>query len=135
MGYQGYTAQPGWRGIIVFAATLMMLSGVMNVVYGIVALVNADWEGWSEEAEALLVDLTTWGWVHVVAGAALFLAGLGVLYGNRLARAVGVVVAAISALTNFFFIPAQPIWSLTIVVMDLVIIWALTAHGGEMRET
>ena len=62
------------------------------------------------------------------------LAGFGVLTGNVLARTVGVIVAAISIVANFFVIPIYPIWSLTIIVLAVLVIWALTAHGSEMRE-
>ena len=61
------------------------------------------------------------------------LAGFGVLSGNIVARTIGVIVAGISLIVNFFFIPVYPVWALTVMVIDLLVIWALTAHGGEVR--
>ena len=64
----------------------------------------------------------------------MLLSGIGVFSGNILARTVGVIVASLSLITNFFFIPAYPLWALTVITLDVLVIWALTAHGKEMRE-
>ncbi|MET1019216.1 MAG: hypothetical protein ABWX62_04455 [Microterricola sp.] len=74
------------------------------------------------------------GWIHLIIGAALVLSGIGVFSGNILARTVGVIAAAVSLIANFGFIPAYPIWSLVVITIDVLVIWALTAHGKEMRE-
>ena len=65
----------------------------------------------------------------------LLLAGIGVLTGNILVRAIGVIVAGLSMVANFFFIPVYPWWSITIIVIDVVVIWALIAHGRELKTT
>jgi hypothetical protein len=72
--------------------------------------------------------------VHFLVGIAVFLAGLGLLSGNVLARAVAVLLASISVIANFLFIPAYPVWALTIIAIDVFVIYALTAHGGELRR-
>jgi hypothetical protein len=127
--------QTGWTGWIVFAAVMMIIGGSLNVLYGIVALVNDTWVGWNTAtANAVVLDLTQWGWVHLILGACLLLAGFGVMSGNILARTIGVVVAGLSLIGNFFFIPVYPIWALTIIVLDVLVIWALTAHGREMKS-
>jgi hypothetical protein len=64
----------------------------------------------------------------------VLLAGFGVFTGNVLARTVGVVVAAVSKIANFLWLPVYPVWSLIIITIDVLVIWALMAHGGEMRE-
>ena len=64
----------------------------------------------------------------------VLLSGIGVFSGNVLARTVGVIAASVSLIANFFFIPAYPLWALTVITIDLLVIWALTAHGKEMRE-
>jgi hypothetical protein len=64
----------------------------------------------------------------------VLLSGIGVFSGNILARTVAVVLASISLIANFFFIPVYPLWALTVITIDALVIWALTAHGGEMRE-
>jgi hypothetical protein len=73
--------------------------------------------------------------VHIILGAVVLLSGIGLLSGNVLARSVAVVVAGLSLIANFFFIPAYPLWSLTVITIDVLVIWALTAHGHEMRTS
>ena len=64
----------------------------------------------------------------------MLLSGIGLFSGNFLARTVAVIVASVSLIANFFFIPAYPIWALIVVTIDVLVIWALTAHGREMRS-
>jgi hypothetical protein len=123
----------GWTGWITFAGVMMVIAGGLNLFYGIVAAVNDEWVVWTNRGSVLL-DVSEWGWVHIILGAIVLLAGIGVFSGNVLARAVGVIVAAVSLIVNFFFIPAYPLWALTVIVIDTLVIWALTAHGGEMRS-
>ncbi|MDD9372311.1 MAG: hypothetical protein PV358_19475 [Acidimicrobiales bacterium] len=123
----------GWVGWIMFASVLMILAGVMNGVQGLIAIVNDDWVVWGNRAD-LYIDLTAWGWVHLLLGIVLLLAGIGVLSGNILARAVAVVVAGLSIVANFLWLPAYPVWALTIIAVDVFVIYALTAHGGELRD-
>jgi hypothetical protein len=129
-----YADRTGWTGWIAFAGVMMVIAGSLQAIYGFIALVNDEWVVWGNRASVYL-DLTTWGWIHLVGGAIVALAGVGVFSGNVLARAVGVVVAVLSLVVNFLFIPAYPIWAITVVVVDLLVIWALTVHGGEMRRT
>jgi hypothetical protein len=132
---EGYDAVEGdrWTGWIVFAGIMMMIAGAFQAIYGLIAIVNDEWVVWGNRGAAYL-DLTQWGWIHLIWGVIVVLSGIGVLSGNVLARAVGVVVAAISAIVNFLFIPVYPLWSVTVVVLAIVVIWALIAHGGQMRR-
>ena len=123
----------GWTGWIGFAGVMMIIGGFLNAFYGLVAVVNDEWVVWTNRS-AMFLDITQWGWVHIILGLAIGLAGFGVFTGNVLARTLGVVVAAISLMTNFFFIPAYPIWAITVIVIDMLVIWALTVHGHEMRQ-
>jgi hypothetical protein len=132
-GPVGEPESTGWLGWTMFAAVMMMIGGILQGTYGFIALVNDEWVVWTNRAN-LYVDLTTWGWVHLILGIVLALSGLGVLSGNILARTVGVVLASLSLIANFLFIPAYPMWSITAVVINAAIIWALIAHGHELRE-
>jgi hypothetical protein len=131
---QGYDEPTGWTGWIVFAATMMIIAGSLNMLYGLIAVVNDTWVGWnSQTANAVVLDISQWGWVQLILGLVLLLSGIGVLSGNILARTVGVFVAGLNLIGNFMFIPVYPIWTLTVIVLDVLVIWALTAHGREMR--
>jgi hypothetical protein len=121
----------GWVGWIFFAAVMMIIAGALNAIHGLVAILNDEWVVWGNRAD-LYIDLTTWGWVHLVIGIAVLLAGFGLLSGNVVARAVAVLLASLSIVANFLFIPAYPVWALTVIAIDVFVIYALTAHGREL---
>lgn len=123
----------GWAGWIFFAGTMLVVAGVLNAIYGFVAVVNDDWVVWQNRS-AVLLDLSGWGWIHLALGAVLVLAGIGVFTGNIVARTIGVLAAAAVLIANFLWLPVYPFWSLTVMVIAALVIWALTAHGGELRQ-
>ena len=129
----GYDQPTGWTGWITFAAIMMIIGGSLNLLYGIIAAVNDDWVVFTNRGDVYL-DLTEWGWTHIIVGSIVLLSGIGLFSGNILARTVAVVAASVSLLVNFFFIPVYPLWALTVVTLDILVIWAVTAHGREMRE-
>jgi hypothetical protein len=112
---------------------MMILAGSLNLIYGIIAAVNDEWVVFTNRANVYL-DISEWGWVHIIVGAVVLISGLGLFSGNILARTIAVVVASISLVVNFFFIPVYPLWAITVIVIDLLVIWAVTAHGREMRD-
>ena len=128
-----YDEPTGWTGWISFAGVMLIIGGTFNLFYGIVAAVNDDWVVFTNRANVYL-DVSQWGWVHIILGTVVLLAGIGVFSGNVLARIIGVLVAGISMLVNFAFIPVYPVWALTVITIDILVIWALIAHGREMRE-
>jgi hypothetical protein len=129
----GYDQRTGWTGWISFAAIMLIIGGSLNLLYGVIAAVNDEWVVFTNRANVYL-DVSEWGWVHIVLGGIVLLSGIGLFSGNIIARAVAVIVASISLLVNFFFIPVYPLWALTVIVIDVLVIWAVTAHGREMRE-
>lgn len=131
---RGYREESsGWAGWIIFASVMMVLAGGLNAIHGLVAIFNDDWVVWGNRAN-LYLDLTTWGWLHLIVGIVVFLAGIGLLSGNVLARAIAVIVASVAIIANFLFIPAFPVWALTVITVNVFVIYALTAHGRELRR-
>jgi hypothetical protein len=120
----------GW---VWFAGVMMIVGGLLNAFYGLVAVLNSTWVGWTNTTH-VFATVATWGWTELIVGLVVALAGLGIFTGNRAARTVGVIVAAISLVANFMFIPLYPFWALTIMVVDALVIYALTAHGKEVRR-
>ncbi|HET9611698.1 MAG TPA: hypothetical protein VFP06_18945 [Acidimicrobiales bacterium] len=131
-GRATYETPTGWVGWIYFASVMMIIVGTLNAIHGLVAIVNDEWVVFGNRGD-LYLDLTTWGWVHLVVGIAVVLAGIGLLSGNVLARAVAVLLAAIAIIVNFLYIPAYPVWALVVIAINVFVIYALTAHGGELR--
>jgi hypothetical protein len=122
----------GWSGWIIFASVMLIIGGIVNAIYGMVAIVNDTWVVWNNQ-ETMLVDFTAWGWMMFILGTVAVLAGLGLLTGNLAARITAVVLASVSLIGNFLFLPAFPLWALSVMVLDALVIYAVTAHGREMK--
>lgn len=121
----------GWVGWVAFAGVLAIVLGAFQTIAGIVALFKN--EVYVVGPENLWVfDYTTWGWVHLLWGIFLLLTGGAILSGKKWGRVVGVVLASVSALVNFAFIPVYPLWSIVIIALCVFVIYALTVHGDEI---
>jgi len=118
-------------GFTVFAATMMVIGGVFQAMQGLIALFNDTFYVVGQEW-AFQFDITGWGWIHLIIGALVVVAGLFVFRGAVWARAVGIAVAAVSAVLNFMWLPHYPIWSLIIIALDVLVIWALSVHGRDI---
>ncbi|GGU20855.1 DUF7144 family membrane protein [Nocardioides albus] len=124
----------GWAtGFIVFAAVMMILSGGFQSFVGMAALFKNDIYV-ATPNYLLELDTTTWGWIHLLLGLLVLFAGFAVLYGKVWGRTIGVVLAVLSAIANFAFIPYYPFWSMLIIALDVFVIWALTAHGRDITR-
>ena len=127
--------QTGWAGWLVFASFMMFLVGSFQAIQGLVAIFDDGYYVVRESGLVVNVDYTAWGFVHLILGVLLILCGAGVLTGNVVARGVGVLLAGLSALANMAFIASYPVWSIIIIVVDVLVIYALTVHGGELRSS
>ena len=121
------SANPWAGGFAMFAAVLMMISGVCGVLAGISAILR-DEIFVSTPNYLYTLDLTTWGWVHLILGALLAIAGLGVVQGATWARVIGVVVAGLALIANFVSLPYYPLWAILLIALDVVVIWALATY-------
>ena len=121
------------QGLLIFASILLMVLGVFNLLDGIAAVARS--HVFIANAHYVVGDLRAWGWVALILGALQVLAGVGVLSGNQFARWFGVAVVGLNAFAQFFFIPAYPFWSLTIIAVDMVALWALCVYGSRSNVT
>ncbi len=117
-------------GGTIFAAVMLTTVGVFQVLEGISAIAEDD-VFVSATNYVFNIDLTAWGWVHLLVGAAAVLVGLSILYGQGWAMIAGIVVAIFSALANFMFIPYYPLWALVVIAFDLFVIWSLSTVWGQ----
>jgi hypothetical protein len=130
----GSRATSGWAvGLIVFAAIMLMMAGTFQFLAGLVALFENEFYVTTRNY-VFQLDATTWGWIHLLLGIVLGIAGWGLLSGRTWARVVAITVAAISALANFLFLPYYPFWALTIIALDVLVIWAVAAHGRDVQK-
>jgi hypothetical protein len=128
----GSVERTGWVGWVFFGGLMMIVGGLADFFYGLVGVTNDQWVVFGYRA-AVYLDVTQWGWVHLILGVIVALAGVGVITGNVLARIIGVIVASVSLLFNFLSLPLYPFWSVTLMVIDALVIYALIAHGREVR--
>lgn len=134
MAKQDNTKQvSGWAGWAAFAGILSVLVGTFQAIAGIVALFKDEVVFFGVK-NIWLLDLTTWGWVHLVGGLLLILVGYGILTGQTWARVIGVILAGLSAVLNFAWLPVYPVWSLVVIVVDVLVIYALVVHGDELAD-
>jgi hypothetical protein len=130
---RGEESSGGAVGLILFAAIMMIMAGCFQAVDGLVALVN-DTFYVTTRNYLFQFDATTWGWIHLLVGLIVAVAGWGLLSGRTWARVVGITVALVSAVANFLWLPYYPFWALTVITLDIFVIWAIAAHGGELRQ-
>jgi hypothetical protein len=119
------TASGATVGGYVFAGTALLMIGIFQALAGIAAIIEDDFFVLGKKY-AFEVDVTSWGWIHLALGVVVALAGYGLFTAQTWARVVGVTVAVISAIANFFFMPYYPFWAITIIGLDVWVIWALT---------
>jgi hypothetical protein len=128
------TYSEGAVAITAAAGVLMVLIGTMHAIQGLVALANDDFYVVGQEY-VFEFDVTTWGWIHLIGGAIVLGAGIALFRGSVWARTLAVVIASISILLNFMWLPYYPLWSLVVIAFDMFVIWAVTVHGRDIAQT
>ena len=118
----------GW---IAFAAVMMIIGGIWWFLAGIVALANEEFYVVGPEY-IVQFDVTTWGWIHLILGVVIAVAGFFLFTGAVWARTVGVIIAALWAIVAFAWLPWYPVWAIILIAVAVAIIWALTAHGRDI---
>ena len=128
------TADPAsgvWAGgLAAFAAAMLIIIGMFQMLEGLAALVD-DELLLAVNGYVYALDVAAWGWAHLLLGALAALTGVFLMRGAVWARAVGIVVAGLSALGNFAFSPYYPVWAILIIALDVAVIWALVTYDPE----
>jgi hypothetical protein len=136
-GSDPYHAPPvaaGWAGMALFGAMLLIMMGSFQAIVGLVALLDDSYYAVRPSGLVVDVDYTVWGWVHLVIGLVALAAGIGLTSGATWARVLGITVAVCSAVVNFAFVAAYPFWSVLVIAIDVLVIYAIASHGGELRH-
>ena len=122
-----------WMGWVRFGAVLMVVLGAFAVIEGIAALV-APTTFITADGTVLTITLSGWAWVHIIIGALVVATGIALL-GNapEWARGVGMGVVALNMLVQLAWLPAYPIWSIVMVGLDVLVLYALIVTWGEHR--
>lgn len=117
----------GW---LLFAGTMILIAGILNVIYGIAGIGNANWL----EANTAFVfsGVKTWGWIVLIVGLLQLIAAFSIWAGNEFGRWVGIASAALNSVAMLMFIPAYPFGALAVFAIDILVIYALAAYGGRL---
>jgi hypothetical protein len=121
----------GW---LLFSAIVLGVAGFMRIFDAIWAF---RYDGvLPENLEGALfgTSLTTYGWIYLVVGAILILSSVAVMSGSQFARWIGIIGAAIGAISAVWAMPYYPVWSLTYVLLGVLVIYGLAAHGGRRGQ-
>ncbi|SEE90041.1 DUF7144 family membrane protein [Jiangella alba] len=110
------------------AAVLLMLAGAFQALQGVAAIADDDVFS-ARPGYAYDLDVTAWGWGHLIIGAILVVAGLFLFSGSAIAGGVAMALAGMSAIANFAFLPNYPFWTLLIIALDIVVIWFIASSG------
>ncbi|MCF3937131.1 hypothetical protein VX037_18070 [Gordonia sp. Z-3] len=120
-----YSTKEGFAfGISIVAAALLFVAGLVAVFQGISALANDDLFVVGAEY-VYKFDLTTWGWIHLIIGILAIIVAGGLAVGADWARISAIIIASISIIAQFLWLPYYPLWAILIIALDLVVIWAV----------
>jgi hypothetical protein len=114
---------------VVFAGVMLVLGGTINLIDGIAAVGGSHF--FARRAHYIVGDLTWLGWAVMLIGAVQVLSGFGVVAKNQVARWVGVAAAALNAVAQLLLLPAYPLWSLSIFVIDILVMHGLLVYGSR----
>lgn len=127
--------EPGssWAtGGVILAAVIMIMFGVFEAFQGLAAIINDDFFVTVDDY-AYEIDLTAWGWIHLIAGVLVAIAGFFLFSGSSVAGIVAIGLAGLAGVANFFFVPYYPLWSLLMIALAVYVIWAI-ARSGILRS-
>ena len=111
---------------------MMILIGGFHAMAGVIAILDDAF--YTTPGEYVFqFDASTWGWIHLILGILVFLAGASLFSGAVWARTVGVIMAVISVFVGFAWLPWYPVWGIVIIAIAVTVVWALTVHGSEMK--
>ena len=123
-----------WVGWVAFAATMLVVIGILSIIAGLGALLRDESYFTTANGRLLILDYTAWGWIHIVIGVLLIVAGVGLYGGSTVARVIAIVAVGLNLIAQFTWIDAAPWWSLIMIAIDITVIYAIIVHGGELRE-
>jgi hypothetical protein len=109
---------------------VMLIVGSLDALYGLAAILNNEIVLVGGQG-VIIADVTTWGWIHFILGSAVAATGLGLFAGANAARMAAVFVVTINAISQIVWFPAAPLWAFLMIILDVTIIYQLTARWEE----
>ena len=128
------SGKSGWAGLVFFAGILLLVTGAINVIQGIAALAS-DRNVVLVEDGLYLLNVTAWGWTILIFGLVMLLAGVGLFMGQQWARITAILIVGLNAVAQVLWIGAYPVWSIVMLALDVLILFALTTHWSDVKRT
>ncbi len=123
-----------WVGWIWFAAVVLVMLGLFNAISGLVAVFSPNTWISTGGGEVVVLDVSAWGWVHLILGALVVTTGVFLFMGQTWARVTAIVLLVLNALAQFATMLVTPWWSIIVIILDVFILWALMVHGDEVDD-
>ncbi len=120
------------EGWILYSWLILVIGGGLAILEGIVALSRASFFT-ASGAHYVAGSLRTWGWVELIVGIVAVLAGMSVVRGGAFGRWAGIIVAGVSLFAQMFWVPIVPFWALTVMFLDVLVIYGLAVYGGRIK--
>ena len=122
----------GWK---VFAGIMILIVGALNVFDGLVGLTQENYiKQFTNGQLPITNNVKTWSWVVLILGIIMILAGFLIFSGNMFGRVVGILVASLNLLVQLAYLNHNTFWSLTMILIDILVIYGLAAHGGRLDQ-
>ena len=128
------TVKTGWTGWIIFAGVILLISGIFSVVQGLVAVIGPNAYYVVGGGSLWLFDVAGWGWWNLILGLLLVLTAVALMAGQAWARVVAIILVILSAVGQLLLLPAQPWWSLIVIAIEVLVLYAIIVHGRELRD-
>jgi hypothetical protein len=121
-----------WSGWIGFAGLMLMIIGAIDFFEGLIAVIRDNYYAVAR-GQIFIMDTTKWGWITMILGVILFLVGLGLTGGAGWARWVAIILLVVNLLAQLSWLgnSAYPLWSLTVIALEIIVLFALTARWSD----
>jgi hypothetical protein len=122
----------GWVGWVIFGAVTLMVSGAASLIWGIVGIAKDQIFLVGRNGNVLSLDYTAWGWIHIGIGVLAIVAGVALFSGALWAGIIAILLCTLSIVANLLSLAAYPVWSVIVIALDILVIYAITVHGEEL---
>lgn len=129
------TQVTGWVGWGIFASVMLLIGGIIELLYGLAAIIGPNSAYFvAPDGDLFLFDVNGWGWWHMLIGIVMVLIAFALFAGATWARVIAIILVSLNAISQLALLPVQPWWSLIVLTIDVLVIYALTVHGRELRN-
>jgi len=123
----------GWIGWIYFTAALLIIIGGLQIIAGLTGIFNPNFYEVTQTGSLIAFNFTTWGWIHLLLGVGVLASGAGLALGKTWAQIIGGVLVVLVAIAQLAFIAVYPFWSVSVLIISIFVLYAITVHGDEVK--